>query len=381
MADNDDNKVILTLREAEEYDGDGFFFCPSEVRDPPPTFRSLGCPLVRLAGRQVVSVSTSLGTYGMGSYGAFGLGLGLMPDLAACPTYQAKVGAVAKYIEGCADREREMMEYLAPAEEQPEETSNADDDDDDDDEDDDDGGGGGGGGDGDGDDGDRADKQPNTEEQMKQERKKIEEEQSKAEDEERDEEGEEEEEKKEEEEEVDPSTVRDEAKWQESAWEHEWFALLACRAEDYLQLQGKPYGKTGCSHFLFLEAVITDAQLTDRTCRFEMKRWRLEDHYTPIYEAMVKRDMVAPGSYAPEPGTNGPHPLYALVIDFLRQRPELLLGTTEASAAEAGADDGGGDVVVAKPRLPESVLHDLMAKPLGCVTRVLEVRPNVKTAL
>jgi hypothetical protein len=39
MADNDDNKVILTLREAEAYDGDGFFFCPSEVRDPPPTFR------------------------------------------------------------------------------------------------------------------------------------------------------------------------------------------------------------------------------------------------------------------------------------------------------------------------------------------------------
>jgi hypothetical protein len=183
-----------------------------------------------------------------------------------------------------------MMEYLAPAEEQPEETSNADDDDDDDEEDDDDDGDDDD--DDDGDDGDRADKQPNTEEQMKQER--VDEEQSKAEDEERDEEGEEEEEKKEEEEEVDPSTVRDETKWQESAWEHEWFALLACRAEDYLQLQGapstplcfffkkkthktseayrqpsfllvltgKPYGKTGCSHFLFLEAVITDAQLT-----------------------------------------------------------------------------------------------------------------------
>jgi hypothetical protein len=29
-----------------------------------------------------------------------------------------------------------------------------------------------------------------------------------------------------------------------------------------LVLAGKPYGKTGCSHFLFLEAVITDAQLT-----------------------------------------------------------------------------------------------------------------------
>jgi hypothetical protein len=56
-----------------------------------------------------------------------------------------------------------------------------------------------------------------------------------------------------------------------------------------------------------------------------MKRWRLEDHYTPIYEAMVKRDMVAPGSYAPEPGTNGPHPLYALVIDFLAPpRPRWL---------------------------------------------------------
>jgi len=53
--------------------------------------RSLGCPLGRVAGQQVVSASTSLGTYGMGSYGAFGLGLVLMPDLAACPTYRAKV--------------------------------------------------------------------------------------------------------------------------------------------------------------------------------------------------------------------------------------------------------------------------------------------------
>ena len=40
MADNDDDsKVILKLREGEDYDGDGFWFCPSEVRDPPPTFR------------------------------------------------------------------------------------------------------------------------------------------------------------------------------------------------------------------------------------------------------------------------------------------------------------------------------------------------------
>ncbi len=110
-----------------------------------------------------------------------------------------------------------------------------------------------------------------------------------------------------------------------------------------------------------------------------MKRWRLEDHYTPIYEAMVKRDMVAPGSYAPEPGTNGPHPLYALVINFLRQRPELLLGSTAEASDDDGHSGGGGDggdvVVVSKPRLPDSVLHDLMAKPLGCVTRVLEVRP------
>jgi hypothetical protein len=109
-----------------------------------------------------------------------------------------------------------------------------------------------------------------------------------------------------------------------------------------------------------------------------MKRWRLEDHYTPIYEAMVKRGMVATGSYAPEPGTKGPHSLYALVINFIRQRPELLLGsTTEASADDGhGGGDGDGDVV-SKPRLPDSVLHDLMAKPLGCVTRVLEVRPNI----
>jgi len=138
----------------------------------------------------------------------------------------AQVGAVAKYIEGCIDREREMMEYLAPAEEeQPEETSNADDDDDEDgdevekEEDD-----------------DHAGDQANTEEQSTQER--IEEEQSKVEE---DEDEEEEEEKREEEEkEVDPSKVRDEARWQESAWEHEWFAFLACRAEDYLQLQGAP---------------------------------------------------------------------------------------------------------------------------------------------
>ena len=123
------------------------------------------------------------------------------------------------------------MEYLAPAEEeQPEETSNADDDDDDDE---------------DGDevekeeeeDGDHADDQANTEEQSTQER--IEEEQSKVEEDE-DEEEEEEEKREEEEKEVDPSTVRDEARWQESAWEHEWFAFLACRAEDYLQLQGAP---------------------------------------------------------------------------------------------------------------------------------------------
>jgi len=45
MADNndDDSKVILKLREGEAYDGDGFWFCPSEVRDPPPTFRYARC--------------------------------------------------------------------------------------------------------------------------------------------------------------------------------------------------------------------------------------------------------------------------------------------------------------------------------------------------
>jgi hypothetical protein len=35
---DDDSKVILKLREGEDYDG-SFWFCPSEVRDPPPTFR------------------------------------------------------------------------------------------------------------------------------------------------------------------------------------------------------------------------------------------------------------------------------------------------------------------------------------------------------
>jgi hypothetical protein len=84
-----------------------------------------------------------------------------------------------------------------------------------------------------------------------------------------------------------------------------------------------------------------------------VKRWLLEHHYLPTYELNVKANEVQDG-YKLEPGAYGPHPLYDLIISFLRQHPRILRDSATAA-------------------LPESVLQEVMSKPLGCITRVLEV--------
>jgi hypothetical protein len=94
----------------------------------------------------------------------------------------------------------------------------------------------------------------------------------------------------------------------------------------------------------------------DRACRFYTRRWLLEHHYLPTYELLVKSTRARDG-YKPEPGAYGPHPLYDLVISFLRQHPRIL------------RDSAGSATVM----LSDSVLQEVVSKPLGCVTRVLEV--------
>jgi hypothetical protein len=108
----------------------------------------------------------------------------------------------------------------------------------------------------------------------------------------------------------------------------------------------------------------------DRTCRFEIKRWMPEHHYLPQYALMVKEELVLKDSYTPEPATHGPHPLYALVIAQLRKEPQILLESLEADDDTLELNEKKNK----KQRLPESVLSDVLAKPLGCISRVLEVR-------
>lgn len=105
-----------------------------------------------------------------------------------------------------------------------------------------------------------------------------------------------------------------------------------------------------------------------------------EDHYLPLYQLMAKEGHTDPDCPT-EAGTHGPHSLYSLTISLIRKHPALLEPTAGATRPTTCASFGScyHDPCVharterAPCQLPATVLADVMRKPLGCVTRLLEV--------